>query len=85
MLETLRREIYIVIHGQSIRFRVIKYLVFIGIIIILSKNYGLQSTSYFLLLAMIIALTAHFFFRWKTKGWRNSWGLYKKIQIPDKK
>jgi hypothetical protein len=67
------------VHGQSALFRVVKYLILLGIVITLYNLYGQRVVLYFLITGSIIGITAHLFFRWKTNGWRKSWGLYKKI------
>lgn len=83
MHKTLQREAHVITHGQSLNFRIIKYFVLAGIMMLLYKIYGLEGVLNFLICGIITGLSLHLFFRWKTNGWRKSWGLYKKTSIPD--
>lgn len=76
MSQALKREIYIILHGQSVRFRIIKYLILIGITVLLYKFYGSNGILYFYSFAFIFGIAVHLLFRWKTNGWRKSWGLF---------
>ena len=78
--ESLKRELYIVIHGQSWRFRVVKYVVLLAIVGALFTWKGLETTVLVFLFLAVVAVGVHFFFRWKTAGWTRSWGPYKNIQ-----
>ncbi len=84
MNTTLRRELYIAKHGQSFRFRVVKYIVIAGIMMVIFQNYGWKGVLYASISGGLLGIMLHFFLSWKTNGWRNSWGLYKKIPIPEK-
>ena len=79
----IRREAYVAVHAQTVRFRIIKYLILVplGVSIVLWK--GWMAFVWTFLVLLVLSLTMHFIFRWKTKGWRQSWGLYKKVEIPE--
>ncbi len=77
--ETLEKEKYVVVHGQSRRFRIVKYSIIIPLLAGLYFWKGLESTLYTLLISLIVSVVLHFFFRYKTKAWTKAWGLYKPI------
>ncbi len=77
------REKYVVLHGQSWRFRVIKYLIIISVVAALSFWKGWTMALIFLLCLAATGTAVHFLFRWKTKAWTQSWGPYKKLNLPD--
>ncbi|OHB19818.1 MAG: hypothetical protein A2854_04195 [Parcubacteria group bacterium RIFCSPHIGHO2_01_FULL_56_18] len=75
----VKKEIYVALHAQTARFRVVKYIVIFAILFALYvwKGWG---TTWKTLLAMFVFGTAvHFFFRWKTKGWTESWWSYQSL------
>lgn len=78
----IEREKHVVIHGQSRRFRVVKYIVISTLFIAC----GLLSTWTFacalLVLLALFGVVLHFVFRWKTKAWTVAWGPYKKMDLP---
>jgi hypothetical protein len=80
----LQRELYVAKHGQSFKFRVVKYIVILGIMVIIFQKYSWEGVLYALLFGGLMGITLHLFLSWKTNGWRNSWGIYKKIPIPEK-
>ena len=77
----LQRERYVVLHGQSWRFRVVKYIVILaaGTGVFLWK--GGTAVAVMLLTLFVAGLVVHFVFRWKTKAWTQSWGPYKKLDL----
>ncbi len=77
LLQTLKREIDIIIHGQSFNFRIIKYIVIFLINFLLYKFYGWSGVIGFVVIGFILGIGLHIFVRWKTNGWRKSWGLFK--------
>ncbi len=77
--ELYKKEKDVVIHGQTLRFRLIKYLVLLGIFTAAYFWRGTQFVINLFFILFILSIGAHFFFRWKTQGWEKSWGLYKKI------
>ncbi|MBX4198323.1 hypothetical protein KW782_03255 [Candidatus Parcubacteria bacterium] len=77
--ETVKKEIDVVVHGQTITFRLVKYMVLLLLAFALYFWKGGRITGVVFLILIIVSLVAHFFFRWKTDGWTKSWGLYKKI------
>lgn len=75
--ETIRRELYVVAHGQTWRFRAGKYSILSCI------AGGMYVVGGWSLVGIIFgslipfAIIVHFFFRWKTHAWKKSWGPYK--------
>ncbi len=78
MNKTLKRELHVAIHAQSRKFRIYKYLVIFTVMGILYFYFGWGGVLRFLLYGFVAGLGVHFFFRWKTNGWRKSWWLYKR-------
>ena len=76
------REKYVVMHGQSWRFRAVKYPVIIAVFAWVCVWKGWIAAMVFLLLVCMAGVTVHFIFRWKTKAWTQSWGPYKKLKLP---
>ena len=86
MLKAWKREKYIAIHAQSTKFRIIKYIIIIFILYLLFNWKGWIAVISGLITMFVLGIVLHFLFRWKTKGWTKSWGLFKKIKTPyDKK
>jgi small-conductance mechanosensitive channel len=77
--ESIRREKYVVLHGQSWRFRVVKYIVIVGVVAALTLWKGWQTALFFIVSLGVLGIIVHFVFRWKTKAWTRSWGPYKKL------
>ena len=70
--KTIKREFKVAFskNAQPIWFRIIKWVVYIGL------AYLLYETKWFWIWGIglpIAALTMHFIYRWKTKGWTKSW------------
>ena len=82
MKEFIQREKYVMLHAQSWRFRVMKYIVIIAVLIALGLWKGWVVAVLFLLCLGILGTIVHFIFRWKTKAWTQSWGPYKKLDLP---
>jgi hypothetical protein len=80
--DMIEREKYVVIHGQTARFRLVKYLILsvISAGIVLWK--GWMVLGQILLVLFVLSLGIHFLFRWKTKAWTESWGPYKRLNLP---
>ena len=81
--EWIEREKYVATHAQSWRFRVIKYIVIVSFLIALGFWKGWQASVLLLLSLAVLGTILHFILRWKTKAWTQSWGPYKKIDIPE--
>ncbi len=75
--EVYEREKHAVIHGQSRRFRIYKYIILTILFASVYAWKGPQMTLRVFWLLLIAALIMHFFYRWMTKGWRKSWGGYR--------
>jgi hypothetical protein len=82
MKAVLEREKYVVLHGQSWRFRVVKYLILGAIAVAVSSWKGWIVTVQLFAVLFILGTAVHFLFRWKTKAWTQSWGPYKKLDLP---
>ncbi len=80
--EFIAREKYVAIHAQTLRFRIVKYLILASIAGGIYVWKGGRAVWTVFLFLFIIAIAMHFFFRWKTKAWTESWGLYKKLDLP---
>ena len=79
MKNAIRRESRVAFSrkAQPVWFRVVKWLLFIGISALL------WSTPYFwwwILGMLALSLTVHFVWRWKTKGWTRPWRGWKDIE-----
>ena len=71
------KEKHVVIHGQSVKFRIVKYIVIFAIVATLYIWKGLNTTIAIFGFLLLASLLVHFIFRWKTNGWEKSWWLYK--------
>lgn len=78
----LRREKYVVIHAQTKRFRVVKYIIIFALLFAAIAWKGWQNAFILLVLMAALSIFIHFLFRWKSKGWTESWGPYKKLNLP---
>ena len=60
--------------SQSIPVRILKWVIIIAVV-----YYGWETRWLWisLLVAFILSLTLHFWIRYKTKGWTQSYGLWK--------
>lgn len=76
------REKYVAIHAQTARFRVIKYLIILALLAIVFAWSGWKGIGMFFVITIPLSLAVHFFYRWKTKRWTESWGGYKKLNFP---
>lgn len=77
--DTIKKEIYVAVHGQTARFRIVKYAIMIPLFGGIYWKYGGEILAWVLGVALILALIMHFFFRWKSKGWMEDYGLYKSL------
>lgn len=81
MNKSIKRELYVVQHGQSAEFRISKYIV---LCIFLTRVYAYNGEVGVILAiacALFIGATVHFIFRWKTGGWQNPGGHTKSFDI----
>jgi hypothetical protein len=72
-MKTIQRELQVAFspRAQPWWFRVIKWSLFIGA----TARYRKRSWfPYALGVALIVALSVHFFYRSKTQGWTRAWG-----------
>lgn len=80
MNKIIKREIDVIIYGQPFWFRVMKYCVLIPMGLLLFKWWGWPVVIGFIGGGAVVGIALHFWFRWKTDGWKKSWGLYKTKQ-----
>lgn len=80
--ELIRREAYVALHAQSWKFRIVKYAVLLTLATILVQWKGWRATGIVFLALFVVAIGIHFLFRWKSKTWTQSWGPYKKLDLP---
>ncbi|OGZ74117.1 MAG: hypothetical protein A2908_03475 [Candidatus Staskawiczbacteria bacterium RIFCSPLOWO2_01_FULL_38_12b] len=78
----IKREKYVIVNGQSKMFRIIKWVVFIMLGVLVYLFFGGEVLALAILALAIIGTSVHFLFRWKTHGWTKNWGLYKVIKTP---
>ncbi len=83
MKDALKREAYVAVHGQTWRFRAVKYAIIIPAVAALYAWKGAAVTGWWLLAAFAAAICIHLLFRWKSKAWTRSWGPYKKLDLPE--
>lgn len=74
--EIIKREIEIAFskHSQPVWFRVTKYILLSILIYFL---WGTDTLWIVLLVLLILSLCLHFWYRYKTKGWTQSYGMWK--------
>ena len=79
MNEILKKELYVALHAQTTRFRIVKYIVIFGVGGAVYWQWGGEVLAWALVGALVFALAMHFFFRWKSKGWNENYGPYKSL------
>lgn len=74
--KSIKRELEVAFskHSQPISFRITKYIVLILLIWFL---WGTNLLWIILGTLFVIALSLHFWYRYKTKGWTQSYGMWK--------
>ena len=80
MWEAIEREKQVILYGQSARFRLVKYAILIPAFAALYWWKGSRITLVVLGIALVFAIAFHFFFRYKTAGWRKSYGPFKPLE-----
>ncbi len=75
----VKKELYVAIHAQTARFRMVKYVIITAVLVFVHHNHGWEGVWWTLAIALVAAIAMHFFFRWKTKGWEEDWGPYKSL------
>ena len=75
----IKKELYVAIHAQTARFRVVKYIVFFAIFGTVYWLWGGKAVLWALGISLVFAIAMHFFFRWKSKGWMEDYGPYKSL------
>jgi hypothetical protein len=74
--EVIKRELEVAFskHSQPIVFRITKYIVLASLIWVFS---GTNLLWIILGILLVLSLSLHFWYRYKTKGWSQSYGLWK--------
>jgi len=80
--KVVRKEVYIALHGQSKKFRIIKWIFFILLFSSLYYIFGGVILLKTILVLTVISLCIHFFYRQKTKVWTKDWGGFRVIKMP---
>ncbi|MEP7317515.1 MAG: hypothetical protein ABI921_02200 [Panacibacter sp.] len=83
--KTIKREAEVALskHSQPAWFRILKYVVLAFVIYFF---WGTKTLWMLLLILFAFAMFLHFWYRYKTKGWTKSYGLWKYHNAhPDKK
>ena len=78
----IAREKYVALHAQTWKFRVVKYVVLFAIAWSIYEWKGWDAVGVTFLILFVVAIAVHFLFRWKSKAWTQSWGPYKKLDLP---
>jgi len=82
ILNWFKREKYIVFNGQTRKFRIIKWSVFILVTLLLFLWKGWPVVVKLWAILAVLGISLHFFLRYKTHGWRQPWGPVKEIKTP---
>ncbi len=77
----IKREKHVAMNAQPFVFRLIKWIVIITILILLILWKGWIVAGLVFLGLALTGTCVHFFLRWKTKGWTEPWGPYKKALL----
>lgn len=77
-----QRELYVAWHAQTLRFRSFKWLLIIVGGLLLYYVKGWETTVKVFLILAICGILIHILFRYMSRGWTESWWLFKKIDIP---
>lgn len=80
--EWFQREKHVALHAQPKWFRILKWIVILSALAALWSWKGWMMAISVLLSLMTLGTILHFVLRWKTKAWTESWGPYKKIDLP---
>ena len=79
----LKRELRVAFsrRAQPVWFRVLKWVTIVSVCLVYwrSPNFWL-----WMLAALGLALTLHFIWRWKTKGWTQPWGGWNDLEAGNK-
>ena len=78
-MNVFTRELYVALHGQSARFRAIKYAALIPCFAYVYWRFGGEVFFKTLGVLLVLSLIVHFFYRWKTDGWTKDWGGYTSV------
>ncbi len=77
-----QKEWYVIRYGQSSKFRILKWIILIAVSIVIYFVKGAEILSRVWVILIILGISLHFFFRYKTKGWTQPWGRLKPPNPP---
>ena len=78
----LQKELYVVAHGQTAQFRIIKWIIILVLLSVLFVWKGWTTVIFTIILGAMLGISLHFFLRWKTDAWTKPWGKIKPIKTP---
>ena len=78
-MNPFRKELYVAIHAQSARFRLVKYAILVPLFAAIYRFWGGRAFLWTLGIALVFAIALHLFYRWKTDAWTKDWGGYKSV------
>ena len=81
--ELFRKEKYIALNAQPKAFRLVKWLIILIMATVLFFWKGVLAVGLLFGILIVLGTSFHFLLRWKSKGWTQSWGPYKKILLDD--
>jgi hypothetical protein len=78
----LKREMRVALspRAQPVWFRVLKWAIIITAVVVFRRA---PSFQWFVLGAVVVSLTLHFFWRWKTRGWTRPWFGWGDVETAD--
>lgn len=77
----LKREKHVALNAQPPLFRLFKWIVILTIALLLFLWKGIVAVGSLFGILIVLGTSFHFLLRWKSKGWTQSWGPYKKIPL----
>lgn len=82
--DVLKREVRVALsrRAQPVWFRVLKWVILLGV------SVWLWRTPYFwlwILGSLVLGVSVHLIWRWKTKGWTQPWGGWNDLEAAKKK
>lgn len=78
-MNLLEKELYVAIHAQTAKFRMVKYAILLPLFGVIYWVYGKEALLKTLGVLFVLAIAMHLFYRWMTNGWEDSWGGYKSL------
>ena len=79
--EIFEKEKNVVVRGQSVRFRIVKYSILLPLFALLWWWKGWYISLQVVGALFIVSLGVHFFYRYMTAGWTKPWGGFRPDSI----